>query len=327
MESAFDPLTGEWHVAWPGRIAQHDLVYLSPLDHFALRTLGVQGYVRYVDDLVFLDLDRARLEEIEARVRAFLAERLRLDVRARPIAPASSGVDFVGYVTRPGYALPRRRVVDALRERLAEAEERLAPWSVPAGVRLALPRLSAVRGPVRAWRVDAAAVEGLRASWASYDGHLVHAQSFRLRERLWASHPIARRFLRRARGRITRRFALARPAGSFAAQLASLARGITPDGGPRAVLLVQVGRFVEVPRDAWRLGLRRRKVKRRLVAGAPWVAAARLIERALARGYVVAVALEEPEASGNVKQRRLAYVFERPGGAPPVENPPEKSHA
>lgn len=31
-----------------------------------------------------------------------------------------------------------------------------------------------------------------------------------------------------------------------------------------------------------------------------------------ARGYLVAVALEEPEACGNVKRRRLAYLFERP---------------
>jgi hypothetical protein len=38
---------------------------------------------------------------------------------------------------------------------------------------------------------------------------------------------------------------------------------------------------------------------------------ARLIERGLAQGLTVWVALEEPEACGNVKGRRLAYIFER----------------
>jgi dTDP-D-glucose 4,6-dehydratase len=38
---------------------------------------------------------------------------------------------------------------------------------------------------------------------------------------------------------------------------------------------------------------------------------ARLIERGLAQGLTVGVALEEPRACGNVKRRRLAYIFER----------------
>ena len=288
-------------------------VYLSPLDYFVQRSLGVRGYVRYVDDFVLLDVDRERLESYEARIRAFLHDRLKLDVRARPIVPASDGVDFVGYIVRPTYVLPRRRVVEALREKLAIAQERLKPVTVPAGVRLRLPRLGAVRGPVRALRLDEGAIEELRATWASYDGHLVHASSFRLRERLWKSHPVAGRLLERKHGRITRRFALSRPAVSFRAQVTHLALGIRPEAGNRrSVLLVQVGRFVEVPWCAWRLGLRQRKVGRRRTAGAPWCAAARLIERGLARGYTVAVALEEPEPCGNVKRRRLAYIFERP---------------
>jgi hypothetical protein len=38
---------------------------------------------------------------------------------------------------------------------------------------------------------------------------------------------------------------------------------------------------------------------------------ARLIERGLAQGLTIGVAVEEPEACGNVKRRRPAYVFER----------------
>ena len=32
MNSTFDPATGAWNIAWPGRVARHDLVYLSPPD-------------------------------------------------------------------------------------------------------------------------------------------------------------------------------------------------------------------------------------------------------------------------------------------------------
>ena len=66
----------------------------------------------------------------------------------------------------------------------------------------------------------------------------------------------------------------------------------------------------EAHREGRRLGLRLRKLKRRFARGAPWVAAARLIQRALTQGHAVAVALEEPEGAGNVKPRRLAYLFE-----------------
>jgi len=38
----------------------------------------------------------------------------------------------------------------------------------------------------------------------------------------------------------------------------------------------------------------------------------RLIQRGLAQGLTIEVALEAPEACGNVKRRRLAYLFERP---------------
>ena len=30
FKTAFDPYTAKWNVAWPGRVSQYDLVYLSP---------------------------------------------------------------------------------------------------------------------------------------------------------------------------------------------------------------------------------------------------------------------------------------------------------
>lgn len=44
-----------------------------------------------------------------------------------------------------------------------------------------------------------------------HDGHFIHANSFRLRQRLWGAHPFARWLLARRRGCIARRFSLTRP--------------------------------------------------------------------------------------------------------------------
>jgi hypothetical protein len=45
-------------------------------------------------------------------------------------------------------------------------------------------------------------------------------------------------------------------------------------------------------------------------ASRPWRYAHRLIERIVRAGHPVAVALEEPALAGQVKRRRLAYLFE-----------------
>jgi hypothetical protein len=148
----------------------------------------------------------------------------------------------------------------------------------------------------------------LRATWASYEGHLRHADAFRLRERLWSEHPVSAALLSRRGPAVTRRFALPAPARSYGAQVARLSRGIR-----RAVLVVQVGAFAEVPRarDAARLGLARRRLGRgRRGAGVPWRAVSGLVRRALGRGLAVAVALEGPAAAGAVRERRLGWLIE-----------------
>jgi len=285
-------------------------VYLTPLDRFVQRTLGFRGYVRYVDDFILLDPNAERLERARSRVEEFLAERLKLAVRAKPIAPVSRGVDFVGYVVRPTYLLPRRRVVRAFEEKVRAMERDLRPVYVGAGARLGLPGLRSVAGPVRALRLQEAANERVRTLWASYEGHLRHAASWRLRERIWRRFSETSRRLRRKAGCATRRFALVRPCASLREQVRMLERGITPEGSrKRAILVVQVGRYAELPHGGF--GLRRSRGRRRAF-GMCWRFAHRLVERILRRGHPVAVALEEPESCGNVKRRRLAYLFEPP---------------
>lgn len=85
------------------------LVYLSPVDHFIKRTLGVRWYCRYVDDLLLVGLTHDQALAYRARVAAFLRDRLGLELSRSTIARVARGVNFVGYRTWPSRRLVRRR--------------------------------------------------------------------------------------------------------------------------------------------------------------------------------------------------------------------------
>ncbi|MDR3389888.1 MAG: reverse transcriptase domain-containing protein [Rudaea sp.] len=137
-------------------------VYLDALDQFAKHTLKAKRYVRYVDDFVLVHRDRAQLQTWLMQIEQFLRDKLRLalkpDIRIRPLR---AGIDFLGYVIYPTHTRVRRRVVK-------HACAALAAWSA-----------GHVRGAVI--RATPAALRGLRSIWRSYQGHMAHANSVRLR--------------------------------------------------------------------------------------------------------------------------------------------------
>jgi retron-type reverse transcriptase len=101
-------------------------VYLDALDQFVKHRLRVKYYLRYCDDMVILSKDKKELEQWEEKIKIFLAHRLRLQLNERrKLRPVPDGIDFLGYIVRPDYLLVRRRVVLALRERLARTDEAL----------------------------------------------------------------------------------------------------------------------------------------------------------------------------------------------------------
>ena len=89
-------------------------VYLNSLDQFVKHTLKVRWYIRYVDDLVLLDLDRHTLQDWTEEIGTFLKNTLKLDLHPnrRIIRPVSNGMDFVGYIVRPSHLYIRKRVVE-----------------------------------------------------------------------------------------------------------------------------------------------------------------------------------------------------------------------
>lgn len=132
-------------------------VYLNELDQFAKHTLKAEYYLRYVDDFVILSRDEAQLVEFREKIERFVSERLalRLHPRRRKLLPASSGIDFLGYIIRHNYTLVRRRVVNNLKEKLRQFNRQ--PDPVP---------------------------EKVRATVASYLGHFKWANAHKLKNRI-----------------------------------------------------------------------------------------------------------------------------------------------
>lgn len=75
--------------------------YLGPIDRFVKETLRVPGYARYMDDMALWG-ERAELKTALAAVRALLAERLGLTLKANwHLQPVTRGLDFLGYRVFP----------------------------------------------------------------------------------------------------------------------------------------------------------------------------------------------------------------------------------
>ena len=98
-------------------------VLLDVLDQFVKHALRVRHYIRYVDDFIFLDESPARLNEILAKVTAFLPQYLGIDLNPHKtiLQPIERGVDFVGQVIKPWCRSTRKRTRKEALRRVAAA--------------------------------------------------------------------------------------------------------------------------------------------------------------------------------------------------------------
>ena len=136
-------------------------LHLNALDHTLSGLPGVGTYLRYVDDLALFADDPEPLQRARVRLDAELAA---LRLRAHPIKTqirrCREGASFVGFVVRPSGVRVRNHNLRRGRQRL-----RLQHKAVTTG-----------RLPVAA----------ARASLLSWNAHLAHGHTWRLRRRLFA---------------------------------------------------------------------------------------------------------------------------------------------
>ena len=73
------------------------LVFLNLLDHFIKERLRVKKYIRYVDDLVIVDLTLDQAKSLKETISQFLKEYYNLDLSKHIIQKIKRGINYVGF--------------------------------------------------------------------------------------------------------------------------------------------------------------------------------------------------------------------------------------
>lgn len=89
----------------------YGMIYLDRFDHWVKRTLKVGMYIRYVDDMIFILPNKKAAEDVLAQCVTYLRDNLRLELSKHRIVPLAEGANFVGFRTKKGRRVLRRRSV------------------------------------------------------------------------------------------------------------------------------------------------------------------------------------------------------------------------
>lgn len=178
-----------------GSVASQHLAnfYLNPLDHFVKHQLRVKSYVRYMDDLLLLGPDTAKLLAWRDAVGVFLKDELRLCLHPgkEQLSRVGQGISYLGYRVYPHHLHAGSRSVKALKARLDFFKHLFWPEGFPLcqnpmrGVWQGLLESGELTPPLSpSWPL----LKRMEATINSYYGVMGHAQSYRLRKDLYHKH-------------------------------------------------------------------------------------------------------------------------------------------
>ncbi len=103
-------------------------IYMNEFDQFMKHKLKAKYYIRYADDFVIFSRDKNDLFRIVPIIRAFLADRLHLQLHPQKISikTIASGVDYLGWVTFPDHRVVRtvtkKRIMRKIRRKQGKRE-------------------------------------------------------------------------------------------------------------------------------------------------------------------------------------------------------------
>ena len=147
------------------------LYYLDPMDRLIKEKMRVKHYVRYMDDGILVHESKEYLNEVLAQMWE-KAKELKLEFNQKTqIVPISEGADFLGfrfYLTDTGKVIRRLRTSNKRRwkRRLKKYKEQ--------------------------YRAGEKSSEEIRRSLASYNGHLSHGHTWKLRKKVMGSFVLTR---------------------------------------------------------------------------------------------------------------------------------------
>jgi len=148
------------------------LYYLDGIDRIIKEKYRIQWYSRYMDDLILLHPDKEILERCLADLKKYAGEILKLEFSPKTqIFQVSQGVDYLGwhfYLTETGKVIRRLRTGNKRRFKR---------------------RLKRFRREYAAGRTDLAAI---RRSLVSYNGHIRHGHTWKLKKKIYGSFVLSR---------------------------------------------------------------------------------------------------------------------------------------
>lgn len=137
------------------RIEARDIDVVGHINTRDKHELGVDAYIRYMDDFVILSPDKEQLRSWLAQIEQFLREELKLEFNPKTtILAAKNGIDFVGYKHRATHRKVRKDSIKRIKRTIKKCES----------------------GKITK--------EQLQKSIQSWTGHAGHADSYNLRKKI-----------------------------------------------------------------------------------------------------------------------------------------------
>ncbi len=145
-------------------------VYLNELDQFVKHQLKAKYYMRYMDDFLLLSNSGSELVRWRNQIANFLKSNLGLELnhQKQVLQNTKEGIDWLGYIINPDYVLVRKRIIVSLKTKLYNFNKtNFEVWSDEAKQEFLSKVLSVVN---------------------SYYGYFKHANTSRLRQKLYLSN-------------------------------------------------------------------------------------------------------------------------------------------
>lgn len=136
-------------------------IYLDRFDHYVKEELGCRHYIRYMDDMVVFDESKTRLREVRvAMIEALERLRLKIHRNKAQIWPVVQGTDWLGYRIYTTHRLVRRSNTRKFRRKLKGLGKAYSQWKID--------------------------LDDVKPSVMSWIGHVKHADSYRLRQKIFS---------------------------------------------------------------------------------------------------------------------------------------------
>ena len=136
-------------------------LYLDALDQYCKRVLGIDKYIRYMDDVIILGDSKEKLWSWRNSIDHFLLSELELDLNKKTcIRPIRDGIEFVGYRIFPTHVVLRKQTTLHIKRSLREIMDQYNDYEIT--------------------------MEDAIASLQSYLGMFCHCDSHSLQEKILA---------------------------------------------------------------------------------------------------------------------------------------------